>query len=115
MIGNDHVRFGRGPSGKGQHSWHLARRPTSRKLRGKDLVIKPGRTRRYQIPGPGAAPIAALLTLRDRSSAPSSPVSAGPRLGRKPATWPASTATTRRSASTCRPSSATSHHARAAA
>jgi len=41
-----------------------------RKLRGKQLVIKPGRTRRYQVPGQGARTIAALLTLRDQVIAP---------------------------------------------
>ena len=39
-----------------------------RKLRGKDLVIKPGRTRHYQVPA--ARTIAALLTLRDHIIAP---------------------------------------------
>ncbi|HXP19448.1 MAG TPA: hypothetical protein VN840_07365 [Streptosporangiaceae bacterium] len=33
-----------------------------RKLRGKNLVIKPGQSRRYQIPPPAARTIAALLT-----------------------------------------------------
>jgi hypothetical protein len=58
-----------------------------RKLRGKDLITKPGRTRRYQIPAPVASTIAALLTLRDQVI---SPILAGvrsPRLGRKPTTW----------------------------
>jgi hypothetical protein len=41
-----------------------------RKLRGKHLVIKPGRTRRYQVPGQAARTIAALLTLRDQVIAP---------------------------------------------
>ncbi|MGH3775233.1 MAG: hypothetical protein ACRDRR_05760, partial [Pseudonocardiaceae bacterium] len=59
-----------------------------RKLRGKQLVIKPDRTRRYQTPAHTASTIAALLTLRDQVS----PILAGvrsPRLGRKPATWTA--------------------------
>jgi hypothetical protein len=58
-----------------------------RKLRGKDLITKPGRTRRYQIPTHAASTIAALLTLRDQVI---SPIMAGvrsPRLGRKPTTW----------------------------
>jgi hypothetical protein len=58
-----------------------------RKLRGKQLVVKPGRTRRYQVPGQGARTIAALLTLRDQVIAP---ILAGvrvPRLGRKPNNW----------------------------
>ena len=41
-----------------------------RKLRAKQLVVKPGRTRRYQVPGEAARTIAALLTLRDQVVAP---------------------------------------------
>jgi len=41
-----------------------------RKLRGKHLVVKPGRTRRYHVPGQGARTIAALLALRDQVIAP---------------------------------------------
>ena len=41
-----------------------------RKLRGKHLVVKPGRTRRYQVPGAAARTIAALLTLREHVIAP---------------------------------------------
>jgi hypothetical protein len=41
-----------------------------RKLRAKQLVLKPGRTRRYQVPGEAARTIAALLTLRDQVVAP---------------------------------------------
>jgi hypothetical protein len=41
-----------------------------RKLRAKQLVVKPGRTRRYQVPGEAARTIAALLTLRDQVIAP---------------------------------------------
>jgi hypothetical protein len=29
MLGNEPVRFGRGSSGRVQHRWYLARRPTS--------------------------------------------------------------------------------------
>jgi hypothetical protein len=36
-----------------------------RKLRGKQLVGKPARIRRYYLPGPAARTISALLTLRD--------------------------------------------------
>ncbi len=60
-----------------------------RKLRGKDLVIKPGRSRRYQVPPPAARTIAGLLALRDQVI---SPILAGvrsPRHGRKPAHWTA--------------------------
>jgi hypothetical protein len=41
-----------------------------RKLRGKQLVTKPARTRRYYLPGPAARTISALLTLRDHVIAP---------------------------------------------
>ena len=41
-----------------------------RKLRGKQLIVKPGRTRRYQVPGQGARTIAALLTLREHVIGP---------------------------------------------
>ena len=41
-----------------------------RKLRGKHLVVKPGRTRRYHVPEQAARTIAALLTLRDQIIAP---------------------------------------------
>jgi len=58
-----------------------------RKLRGKGLAVKPGRTRRYHIPAEAARTIAALLALRDQVI---SPILAGvrsPRRGRKPAVW----------------------------
>ncbi|WP_239375918.1 hypothetical protein [Frankia sp. Cj5] len=58
-----------------------------RKLRGKDLVVKPGRSRRYQLPPEAARTLAALLTLREQVI---SPILAGvrsPRPGRKPAHW----------------------------
>ena len=41
-----------------------------RKLRAKQLVVKPGRARRYQVPGEAARTIAGLLTLRDQVIAP---------------------------------------------
>jgi hypothetical protein len=41
-----------------------------RKLRGKNLVVKPGRGRRYQIPEDAARTLSAILTLRDRVIAP---------------------------------------------
>ena len=58
-----------------------------RKLRGKDLVAKPGRTRRYHVPLHAARTIAALLTLRDQVIAPILAGIRSPRQGRKPATW----------------------------
>jgi hypothetical protein len=58
-----------------------------RKLRGKNLIIKPGRSRRYQTPASAARTIAALLALRDQVIAPILAGVRSPRLGRKPATW----------------------------
>jgi hypothetical protein len=58
-----------------------------RKLRGKNLVTKPGRSRRYHLPSQPARIITALLTLREQVI---SPILAGirsPRMGRKPAIW----------------------------
>jgi hypothetical protein len=79
-----------------------------RKLRGKHLVDKPGRTRRYHVPAGPARTITALLTLRDQVIAPILAGIRSPRMGRKPASGPASTAATRPSASACRTSSTTS-------
>jgi hypothetical protein len=58
-----------------------------RKLRGKRLVIKPGRTRRYQVPPHAARTIAAMLTLRDQVIVPILAGIRSPRRGRKPTTW----------------------------
>jgi hypothetical protein len=55
-----------------------------RKLRGKQLIAKPGRSRRYQVPQPAARAIAALLAVREHVIAP---ILAGvrvPRQGRPP-------------------------------
>ncbi|MGH3768133.1 MAG: hypothetical protein ACRDS0_05910 [Pseudonocardiaceae bacterium] len=41
-----------------------------RKLRGKELITKPGRSRRYHVLPPAARTIAALLALRDHVIAP---------------------------------------------
>jgi len=60
-----------------------------RKLRGKQLVDKPGRTRRYHVPPPAARTISALLTLRDHVIAPILAGVRSPRMGRKPAIWTA--------------------------
>jgi hypothetical protein len=107
-----HVRFGGGPSEKGlatgtslaayptsrpvregaigkrtSLSWRLAPWPTSRKLRGKHLIVKPGCTRRYETPPQAARTIAAPLTLRDQVIAPILAGVRSPRMGRKPARW----------------------------
>ncbi len=58
-----------------------------RKLRGKHLVDKPGRTRRYHVPPRAARTIAALLTLRDQVIAPILAGLRSPRMGRKLAHW----------------------------
>jgi len=60
-----------------------------RKLRGKQLIDKPGRTRRYHVPPDGARTIAALLTLRDHVIAPILAGVRSPRMGRKPKIWTA--------------------------
>jgi len=58
-----------------------------RKLRGKNLAIKPGRSRRYHTPLEAARTIAALLALRDQVIAPILAGVRSPRMGRKPAHW----------------------------
>jgi hypothetical protein len=58
-----------------------------RKIRGKHLVDKPGRTRRYHVPPDAARTIAALLTLRDQVIAPIIAGVRSPRTGRRPITW----------------------------
>jgi DNA-binding transcriptional ArsR family regulator len=58
-----------------------------RKLRGKRLVTKPGRARRYQLTPQAAGTIAAPLTLREHVIRPILAGVRSPRHGRKPATW----------------------------
>jgi hypothetical protein len=58
-----------------------------RKLRGKHLIDKPDRSRRYHLPPTAARTITALLTLRDQVIAPILAGARSPRLGRKPKTW----------------------------
>jgi hypothetical protein len=58
-----------------------------RKLRGKHLVHKPGRARRYHVSPLAARTISALLTLRDQVIAPILAGVRSPRMGRKPAHW----------------------------
>lgn len=60
-----------------------------RKLRGKHLLDKPGRTRRYHVPGQAARTIAALLTIHDQVIAPIMAGVRSPRRGRRPSTWTA--------------------------
>ena len=58
-----------------------------RKLRGKELITKPGRIRRYHLSPQTAGTIAALLTLREQVIAPILAGVRSPRRGRKPVTW----------------------------
>jgi hypothetical protein len=58
-----------------------------RKLRGKQLILKPDRTRRYQLPGDAARTIAGLLTLRDHVIAPILAGIGRPGPGRPPKTY----------------------------
>jgi hypothetical protein len=58
-----------------------------RRLRGKQLIIKVGSSRRYQVPPNGARTIAALLTLRDQVIKPLLGGIGAPKRGRKPSTW----------------------------
>jgi hypothetical protein len=58
-----------------------------RKLRGKGLAVKPGRTRSYHVPPGAARTIAAMLTLRDQVIVPILAGVRSPRPGRKPAHW----------------------------
>jgi hypothetical protein len=60
-----------------------------RKLRGKQLADKPGRTRRYHVPPQAARTITALLTLRDYVIAPILAGIRSPRTGHKPKIWTA--------------------------
>lgn len=56
-----------------------------RKIRGKQLIHKTGRTRRYHVPPDAARTFTALLTLREHVIAPILAGVRSPRLGRKPA------------------------------
>jgi hypothetical protein len=58
-----------------------------RKLRGKNLIDKPGRTRRYHVPPQAARTIAGPLALRNHIIAPILAGIRSPRPGRKPAHW----------------------------
>lgn len=58
-----------------------------RKLRGEDLITKPGRTHRYHITPHAAGTMAALLTLREHVIGPILAGVRSPRMGRKPITW----------------------------
>ncbi|KAA1248598.1 hypothetical protein F0Q45_19710 [Mycobacterium simiae] len=57
------------------------------KLRGKQLVAQPGRTRRYFVAPQATRTIAALSSLRGQVIAPILAGLRSPRMGRKPAHW----------------------------
>jgi hypothetical protein len=57
-----------------------------RRLRGKQIVVKPDRTRRYHVPGDAARTVAALLTLREHVIAPILAGVRRPAPGRPPST-----------------------------
>ncbi len=82
----DHAARVRAMAGHRSHTTRQAAYDL-RKLRGKGLVSKPGRTRRYQISPHAARSIAAILTLRDQVIAPILGGVRSPCRGRKPATW----------------------------
>ena len=79
-----------------------------RKLRGKGLVARLGRTRRYHVPPLAARTITALLALRDQVIAPIlAGIRSPQRRGRKPASWTAVDRDYEISASACSRSSST--------
>jgi hypothetical protein len=73
------------------HEGHTARQAAYdlRKLRGKHLIDKPGRARRYHVPRQAARTIAALLALRYHIIALILTGVRSPRMGRKPKNWTA--------------------------
>ncbi|GAB7145399.1 hypothetical protein [Mycobacterium riyadhense] len=58
-----------------------------RKLRGKQLVVLPGRSRRYLVPPLAARTVAVLLALRDQVIASILAGIRSPRMGRKLVHW----------------------------
>jgi len=58
-----------------------------RKLRGKQLVTKPGRSRRYRVPPDAARTMTALVVLRDHVIGPILAGCRVPMRGRRPDTW----------------------------
>ncbi len=58
-----------------------------RKLRGKQLIVKTGRSHRYHVPAEAARTIAALTVLREQVIGPILGGVRSPRQGRKPISW----------------------------
>ena len=79
-----------------------------RKLRAKSLIDKQSLSRRYQVPPESARTISGIVTSETTSLRPSSQAFGAPISVANPPSGPPSTWTTSRSASRCRPSSATS-------
>lgn len=78
----------RSMTGRADHEYTLRQGAYDlRKLRAKQLVDKPGRSRRYQVPGQAAHTIAGIITLRDHVIGPILAGVRSPRLGRKPSIW----------------------------
>ena len=74
-------------TGQSEHDYTIRQAAYDlRKLRGKQLVVKPGRTHRYQVPIAAARTISALLTLRDQIIAPILAGIGRPGPGRPPKT-----------------------------
>ena len=84
----EHAARVRQITGQGDYSTRQAAYDL-RKLRGKQLVDKPGGKRRYRVPPDAARTITALLTLRDHVIAPILAGIRSPRMGRKPSIWTA--------------------------
>jgi hypothetical protein len=75
-------------TGQAEHEYTLRQGAYDlRKLRAKQLVDKPGRSRRYHVPGQAAHTIAGIITLRDHVIGPILAGVRSPRLGRKPSIW----------------------------
>jgi hypothetical protein len=80
----------RAMTGRADHEYTLRQGAYDlRKLRAKQLVEKPGRSRRYHVPAQAAHTIAGIITLRDHVIGPILAGVRSPRLGRKPSTWTA--------------------------
>ena len=78
----------RSMTGQAEHEYTLRQGAYDlRKLRAKQLVDKPGRSRRYHVPGRAAHTIAGIITLRDHVIGPILAGVRSPRLGRKPSIW----------------------------
>jgi hypothetical protein len=58
-----------------------------RKLRAKNLIAKPARSRRHHVPALAARTITALITLREHVIGPILAGTRSPRRGRKPSHW----------------------------